>query len=216
METKNKSKLPLSEKSNSIVETTFKAGEIAPFLEIIKEYFGCNWKEEFLDYSGHIVYVNEDPKQLFYCILGSSGLFEIKHPYFKQYLKKIDCTDFDKLLLLTTAYYDDYKLIKNPVSPLKRFNNRHLNDFLKETNGWLVYSRQIEKLYMTAKRSNIEEAILFARRINTRNPEYWKQTKDLKVLGTTLYEILTNRLVIPGAYSPNFLGANNLYTYLNC
>jgi hypothetical protein len=215
METKNKSELTLSEKLNGIVETTFKAGEIEPFLEIIKEEYGCNWKEEFLDYSGHIVYVNEDPKQIFYCCIISTTSFEIKRPYFKDYLKKIDCTDFNKLLLLSTTYYD-YKLVKKPTSPLKSFYNRHVDDFLKETNGWLVYKHQLEKLYMMAKRYNVEQAITFARKINLRNAEFWEQTKELKVLGTSLYEILDTRLVFGGVCTPNLLRANNLFTYLNC
>jgi len=86
---------------------------------------------------------------------------------------------------------------------------------LKETNGWLVYNYQLEKLFMMATCNDEEKAKEFRRNINKKFQAKTKEICNMKVFGMTLNDIISERMKLGVVYPPHFNGAYKLYQYLN-
>lgn len=194
---------------NKIIESNFTVGQDSKLTNLIIKSFGSSWKDEFIGQTGNIIFIDTKPKQVILSSVSSEQTF--KKPYFTEYLKKMDYSNFDNLLLLISTY-PDYKDITKRPSTLK---NKHLDQFLKETNGWLVFNYQIENLYMMATGFDQTQATIFRKNINKKRTAGLKEAKKIKIFGTTLNEVIVNRMKFDFVVNPNYSKTYKLYQYLN-
>lgn len=194
---------------NKIIESNFTVGQNNKLTNLIIKSFGSSWKDEFIGQMGNIIFIDTKPRQVIISSVSSQQTF--KKPLFTEYLRKIDDSNFDNLLLLVSTY-PDYKDITKRPSTLK---NKHLDMFLKETNGWLVYNYQLENLYIMATGLDQTQATIFRKNINKKRTAAFREAKKIKIFGTTLNEVIVNRMKFDFFINPNYSKTYKLYQYLN-
>ncbi len=198
----------------NIVERVFKLSDDKQLTQPVIKRFGEQWDNQYLDYYCHLVYSDTEPKQVFFMQISDSDYNKIEHPNFVDLLKAIDYTDFDTLLLLLSTY-PNCNSIFDKAKNFTKSKNSHLDNFLKETNGWLIYNYQLEKLYMTCVEFNRNKAIEFRKNINKKHANSINKHLETKMFGTKFKDILTERIkskhVVPALYND----AYELLVYLD-
>ncbi len=189
-------------------------GENKKLTNLVKNDFGSNWRDDRYGKHAHIIFIDAKPIQVISSYISWPSKPEIVKPNFKDFLGGIDHTDFNKLLLLVTTYPEYYKICK-PANKSLKIRNEHLNRFLKETNGWLVYNHQTVALYRMATGANDEQATIFRKNINKKLEDTLKESKKINIFGTTFHGIIDNRMKIGFTYNPNYQGTYKLFQYLN-
>ena len=199
---------------DKIVESHFIIGRDLVLTNLIKQYFDINWRKEYEGQLGNIVYLDIVEKDVIFASVGLAAEFKLRKPFFTGFLKDIDCTDFNNLLLLvsTYPYYGEISPEARRSSTLK---NHYLDLVLKETNGWLVYTYQLEKLYQMAIRCDLEGAIRFRRNINKKVVKSYEEAKEIKLFGTSLFKIIEHRMKFSGVFNANYYRTYRLFEYLN-
>jgi hypothetical protein len=201
---------------DKIIEQVFKIGDDEQITGLIIESLGSYWKDDYIGSYAQIILLETKSSQLIYSRIHLNGgeKIKIKKNFFISCLKQIDRTDFNDLLMLATTYpeFSDFQKRRYDT---KSFKNEHLDIFLKETKGWLVYNQQLENLYMMSTGKTAEQAVIFRRRFGKQSPEIWKEMQKMKLYGTTMKEIILNRSLL-FTYYPNYSGAYKLYSYFNC
>ncbi len=201
---------------NKIIESHFILGQDSKLTNLIIEAFGSNWDEKDLGQNGHIVFLDIEPIQTIISSISSSSEPKLEKPSFSDYLKKIDYSNFDNLLLLVSTYsWGDYEEILKKVNNTFGFENKHLDMVLKETNGLLIYSYQLENLFIMATGSDMEQAVTFRKDINKKKAITFEESKKMKLFGTTLHAIMEDRMPLIGTRYGRYSETYKLYQYLN-
>ncbi len=202
-----------------IIEKSFVIGEDAFHTQIIKRMYGNLLTDNMK--SGHMVYLKSQPEQPFIYGSSSDDDFARKEGCFSDFIKIINTSDYFQVLFLVTTYqyylsesvagYTD--LLKSDVSS---FNNKnpHLDTFLKETNGWLVYHHQLENLYTMATGCDHPESQTFRKRINKKTNSSYAEPRSIEVFGASFYDIIKERMILKGTVKPNYHGAYLLFQHL--
>ncbi len=197
-----------------IIEKSFKISNDKILSDLLKKSFGDAWSDEFLTYYAYLIYLDTKPKQVIYSIVSSSEFTKVIQPSFVEELEMLNHSDFYQLLLLVSTYPHFHDISKVASNSLKN-ENLHLDKLFKETNGWMVYNYQLEKLFMMVIQNNEEKAKEFRRNINKKDNSKTSELCKTKILGTTLKEVISMRMKLGIVYTPNYDGAYKLYQYLN-
>ncbi|MDD3740180.1 MAG: hypothetical protein PHH30_02975 [Bacteroidales bacterium] len=198
---------------NKIIETTFKIGSDKELSKLICDYYGgvCE-----IDYSvtneAHIIYTDTNPKQIILASLSSSSIKTQLN--FVEYLKNIEPTDLQKLLMLVTTYPQYSKLIEQDNYSLTKVNNE-IDFLLSETDGWIIYCHQLEKLLRITTKCNFAEAELLRKRRNAKHQDVFDKISEIRINNEKLTSFINERMILNLTYHPNYKAAFILYNYLN-
>ncbi|MDD2634959.1 MAG: hypothetical protein PHW82_05610 [Bacteroidales bacterium] len=167
---------------------------------------------EFEGNWGHIVYVDTEPKQV---IIASVYISRNNRELnFCEILKDIEPFDLQKLLLLVTTYPSYPDTVWHKDLTLKKVNTK-IDMLLQETNGWIVYHHQLEKLIQMTTNCNFAEARTIRKRSNAKHQDAFDKILNTKVDGIDLISIIEERLKLRLTFSPNYEAAYRLFNHLN-
>lgn len=169
-----------------------------------------------------IVYIDgENPSPIIW-IQGSKKLLEYEKrvPTFKESLLQLTQFDFDTILFLTTLYGAYGKM--DPLYLMKSSNKLssipNVDDFLKNSFGYLLYSHQFEQLVCMLTGMSYNEAILFRKDWNKKKVSVRLATKEILVTDKImLHQLISERTVEENqfVFNANFRGAYVLWNYIN-
>ena len=169
-----------------------------------------------------IVYVDGESPCPIIWIHGSDKLLEYEKrvPSFKESLLQLTQFDFDTLLFLTTLYgaygkMDPIYLMNSnkKLSPIPK-----VDDFLKSSFGYLLYSHQLEQLVCMLTNMSYNEAIEFRKDWNKKKPSSRISAEQISVTkDKMLHQIILERTVEENqfVFNANFRGAHFLWNYIH-
>ncbi|MDD3741262.1 MAG: hypothetical protein PHH30_08470 [Bacteroidales bacterium] len=197
---------------NKIIETTFKVGSNKELSELICDYYSVCGIDDMVAKEAHIVYIDTNPKQV---ILASLYIRPIKTQLnFVEYLKNIDPTDLQKLLLLVSTYPEYSKLIEQANYSLTKVS-AEIDFLLSETDGWIIYRYQLEKLLRITTKCSFTEAELFRKRRNAKHQDVFDKISEIKINNEKLTNFIKERMILNLTFHPDFKAAYILYRHLN-
>ena len=205
---------------NKIIEKTLKIGDDKNLSQLVIEEYGEYWEEKYSDYYCHLIYIDTEPKQIIYARLWDQKFPEIKKPCFVDLLETIDYTDFNSLLLLVSTYPDYTDISEKACISLEKSKNpfksknTHLDNLFKETNGWLLFGYQLERLYMTCVETRREKATEFRKNVNKKHADRLNEYYEIEMFGTKFEDIMTERMKFRVVRLPLYNDAYRLYMYL--
>jgi hypothetical protein len=127
---------------------------------------------------------------------------------------------FYDLLYFATLYLPSIQIPntfkKNPfiIEPVK--NEGSLDKYLSISFGKIIYTYQIEQLYMESTHCDILEAIRVRRNINKKVHSTLKQLTEIKFdEEKSFMQLLKERMISDFVYYPNIRFARNLYDLIN-
>lgn len=197
---------------NKIIETTFKVGSNKELSELIYNYFSaCE-----IDYTdtnkAHIIYTDTSPKQIILASLSSSSIKTRLN--FVEYLKNIEPTDLQKLLMLVTTYPQYSKLFEKANPSLTKVN-AEIDFLLSETDGWIIYCHQLEKLLRMTTNCNFAEAELLRKRRNAKHQDVFDKISEIRIKNEKLTSFINERMILNRTYHPDYQAAHILFRHLN-
>ncbi|MBK6953836.1 MAG: hypothetical protein IPH24_17850 [Crocinitomicaceae bacterium] len=198
--------------TSKIIEQTFILSEQNELCNLISKGFGEEIKDKSLE--AHIVYIDTKPKELILASYGSINR-NPKRTNFMTLLKSIDCSDFNKLLLVVSTYTSDYSLISSDAKLSLPTLNVQIDKLLKDSNGWLVYAYQLEQLYTIATGASKEQAVEFRRKINKKYLDAYEEAKSINLFNTELNEVILSRMKLDYVVEPSYSKTYRLFQYLN-
>jgi len=198
----------------NIIEINFKANENKLLADLLIDSFRDNWNDNFYNYYVYLVYIDTRPIQVIYTSVSTNELNEAPEPTFLESLEMINHSEFDEVLLLVSTF-PDFKNINTLASNSSLDKNPHLDKLFKETNGWLIFDYQLEKLYLMSINNNEDKAIQFRKNINKKLYSKTEKFCKTEIFGTSIKDILSERMKLGVVYRPQFDGAYKLYQYLN-
>ena len=138
----------------------------------------------------------------------------LNKPSFKEMLLLLPEYNFATVLLLCSLYaridpsqMPSVKLTTCTSVPV-------LDDFLKDTFGYLIYAHQLEQLYCMLTGSNYSEAAKFRRNWNKKVPEVRLAGTSIEIIpGYTLAQCIEERTLEESQfmYNANFAGGYSLW-----
>jgi len=197
-----------------IIEKSIKISKDKILCDLLIKSFAEAWNDKFISYYSHLVYLDTKQKQLICAIVSPTEFQRVVHPSFVEELEMLDHSNYNQLLLLVSTY-PNFTSIKNIAGNSMKNKNLHLDRLFKETNGWMVYSYQLEKLFMMAIECDEEKAKEFRRNINKKSISKTEELCKTAIFGTTLEDIILERMKLGIVYKPQYDKAYKLYQYLN-
>ena len=197
-----------------IQEKYFVVGEDEFHTQLIIKNYGDRWSSFYNNFFGHIVYIDTEPRQVVWATVFSDININSNLSSFEIYLELIKTTDFTSVLLLTTAYPRRRELLKQAVVPV-RSNSSQLDMLLDDSNGWLLYNYQLEKLIVMATGCTPEEAQALRKRINQKEASAFSEAESINLFGVSLKDIIAERAEFSPTLYPEYRGAYLLYQHLN-
>jgi hypothetical protein len=86
---------------------------------------------------------------------------------------------------------------------------------LDDSNGWLLYNYQLEKLIVMGAGCNSEEAKTLRKRINRKEASAFSEAESIRLFGVSLKDIIAERTEFLPTLYPEYRGAYLLYRHLN-
>ena len=167
-----------------------------------------------------IIYLQQD-KGFFPILFTAQNPFPeqayLNKPSFKELLLQLPRYNFATVLLLCTLYA---RLAPSQIPSAKLTTCTSvpvLDDFLKDTFGYLVYAHQLEQLYCMLTGSSNSEAAKFRKDWNKKVPEVRSVATKMEIIPDyTLAQCLQERTLEESqfVYNANFAGGYNLWKYL--
>jgi hypothetical protein len=197
---------------NNIIEKHFIIGADKMHTQLIKESFGNNWSERNIGKTGHLIYIDTISKQT----LWSSVIEKPSSPVsrFSDYLKEIDSTDFNKIMLFVSTY-PKYSEVSVPFTGHRNKEYPLIDAVLHETNGWIVYHYQLEALFLMFSGYDREEAIAFRKRINKKDTHAFYEASRIAIYDCDFHYLIKKRMVLQFTVSSRYHAACILYIHLN-
>lgn len=203
-----------------IEQTSFVQRVVTPNdKELLMHLFGEVHREKIYSYTHHIVvYIHTDEQPIPFIVLsGSENIseFKIEMTMFKARLLSLPKIDFNSLLFIVSVF----SVRPNLQSVLFKKNRSPviIDTWLKETNGYVFYSHQLEQLYCMLTGANYMEAIGFRKDWNLKRKSAIHLAQKTKVNDTfTLADALQQNTVDPNqfVFNANYSGAYSLWNYL--
>ena len=172
------------------------------------------------EYDNHcIVFIKDNiPIPIINISSDSSIRQSIEDKNFKKTLLELPEITYESLLLFTSLFFkvENHKLInlfqyKNNLPPVE------LEYLFKDSFGYLIYSHQLEQLYMMITNCGLEEAVDFRRSWNKKNALTRIASQQILINNNySLYDFIyeftidENRFV----YHANFGAAHRLWSYI--
>lgn len=197
-----------------IKEKYFVVGDDEFHAQLIIKKYGDRWSSFYNNFFGHIVYVDTEPRQVVCASVFSDVNINSNLSSFENYLGLIKTTHFTSVLLLTTTYPMRRDLLKRVVEPV-RSNSSQLDMLLNDSNGWLLYNYQLEKLIVMATGCNPEKAQTLRKRINRKETSAFSEAESISLFGISLKDIIAERAEFLPTLYPEYRGAYLLYRHLN-
>lgn len=198
---------------DNLVEKNFIIGEDKFHSQMVKNSLADNWSEKYINQKGHLVYIESLPQQpIIASVYFNKGANKSKST-FLEVLKTINPTDYNSILILVTTYPRCLNLFGSKYS-FKHKTNTQLDEFLGETNGLLLYNYQLQNLIIMATGCDSDEANAHRKSINKKMASSFAKAKSIKLFGTTLYEIITQRAKFLPTHKPQYHSAYLLYESL--
>ena len=197
-----------------IKEKYFVVGEDESHTQLIAMKYGDNWTSFYNNFFGHIVYIDTKPRQVVCASFFSDINLNSNLSSFENYLGLIKTTDFASVLILTTAYPTRRDLLKRLVEPVKS-KCSPLDLLLDDSNGWLLYNYQFEKLIVMGAGCSSEEAQTLRKRINRKEASAFSEAESIRLFGVSLKDIIAERAEFLPTLYPEYRGAYLLYQHLN-
>jgi hypothetical protein len=134
------------------------------------------------DHFIHIVYaINEKTLIVFY-IRFLNNIKGLPEESFTNCLSKLNTSNFDELLFLSTYYGLALDNEDNLFTVIKSYHQSNITlAYFKNTFGKLLYHYQLEQLYCSLTSSTIQEAIDFRKSINLKRPIAFEKAKNIIV-----------------------------------
>jgi hypothetical protein len=183
----------------NIVERVFKLSDDKQLTQPVIKRFGEQWDNQYLDYYCHLVYSDTVPKQIFFMQISDTDYNKRELQNFVDLLKTIDYTDFDTLLLLVSTY-PNCSCIFDKAKNFTKSKNSHLDNFLKETNGWLIYNYQLEKLYSLCKKTPNTALLSFLKQSFTKSKLLIFRNFESLVFDAFLSKTKKSAIFLPAQY----------------
>jgi DNA polymerase III alpha subunit len=188
-------------------------------LNMIKSAFGMT---DMKDYQyAYIISIPPKDKNLVFGFLQSSS--KNKKPVIgniRETLLAYNKYGFYDLLYFTTLYLPSIQIPntfkKNPfdIEPVK--NEDSLDKYLSISFGKIIYTFQIEQLYMESTHCDILEAIRIRRNINKKVNTTLKKLTEIKFdEEKSFMQLLNERMISDFVYYPNIRFARNLNDLIN-
>jgi hypothetical protein len=197
---------------NKIIETTFKLGSNKELSELIYDYYSACGIDDIDSHEAHIIYTDTNPKQV---VLASLSISPIKTQLnFVEYLKNIVPTDLQKLLMLVTTYPQYSKLIEKANYSLTKVN-AEIDFLLSETDGWIIYCHQLEKLLRITTKCNFAEAEFLRKRRNAKHQDVFDEISEIRINNEKLTSFINERMILNLTYHPDYQAAYILFRHLN-
>ncbi len=150
----------------------------------------------------------ENPKCLFSFVSNFVGAFTLPVS-FLEHLSGIPRTDFTLLTVLVTHFRD----LKIPILRFKGEKHPLLDVLLAESGGWIAYPYQLENIFRLATGLDMETAITFRRNVNKKNIKGYNTFLDAPICGTTLGQVMQERMVTEFVKPPDYAGAQTLFNH---
>jgi hypothetical protein len=204
--------LPNRNYAEIITETTFKIDEHKKLAGIIRNELGVYWTSDYENHYAHMVYIDcRIPIVLYLTTNAHIKNLSIPQICFADQLKNINTNDLKQLTILLTCFSD----LKNTLNLNINKPIPLIDALFVESNGWLVYRHQLENLFRIATRKTQEEATKFVRDINKKNINGYTPFLNVSICGTTLGQIMKERMLTEFVLYPDSHTAIKLYSYLN-
>ncbi len=196
-------------KRKPTLSAIYKIGTYKSLDSQLAEYFHIDPMKEYI---GRTIYLVKNPKDhdtIYFASFQNNTSISAGIIQSIDTLKMINLQNIS--LILSTYPHQDIHLQSCPII------NEHLDSFLSETNGWLVYTHQLEFLYMMATQKNHEEATEFRKKFNSKNATFLNTIPDYPLFGTTLNTIIAERLIHPSktVVRPQYALGYKLFEYLS-
>jgi hypothetical protein len=164
----------------------------------------------------HLVYAVQEDKPLLFYIRFINSTTELPKNYFSAYLAQINKSSFNELLYLV-SYYGFFKENEDNLSLLKVPDTlTKTGCYFENTFGKLLYHYQLEQLYCSLTKSNIEETVAFRKAINIKRHSAFEKAKTIVLpTGESLFEVITQYRHRDFTLYPKIKEAITLYNYLN-
>lgn len=164
----------------------------------------------------HLVYAVQEDNPVVFFIRFINGTAELPKNKFSSYLAQINKSSFNELLYLV-SYYGFYKEDEDNLSFLKITNTgSNIGCYFENTFGKLLYHYQLEQLYCSLTKSNIEEAVAFRKAINIKRHSAFEKAKTIVLItGESLFDVLKQYRLRDFTLYPKIKEAIALYNYLN-
>lgn len=198
-----------------IKEKYFVVGEDKFHTQLIEDKWGDQLRNFLYNNQfGYVLYIDTEPKQVIIASVYSDTDINSNLSLFESYLGLVKTTDFTSALMFTTAYPLRRDLLEQVVEPLKS-NSSQLDMLLVDSNGWLLYNYQLEKLIVMATGCTPEEAQALRKRINMKEASAFSEGESINLFGVSLKDIIAERAGFLPTLYPEYRGAYLLYRHLN-
>lgn len=198
----------------NLVEKYFIIGDDKFHSEIVSKNLARNWSQDYLHQMGHLVYIDTLPHRPIITSVYSKDARNKRESSFIVLLKTINTSDFYSILLFVSTYPLCSDLYKLSILQKKGVHNQ-LDNFLNETNGFLIYHYQLEHLFIMGTGSDKVQAEMFRKNINKKKVTSFEESKSIQIFGKSLYEIISERMKLSVTYTPNYYSSHLLFEYLN-
>lgn len=122
-------------------------------------------------------------------------------------------SDYKSCLIIATCLYDQPLVHIRKVLTSSNEVGDNLKQIIAPTNGFILYSYQFEQIVQMILDVPIETAFALRKAFNRRKPLHEYCGIEEEKL-SRLMAILDRHLAFDCVYTPNYLGANNLATYV--
>lgn len=165
----------------------------------------------------HMVYAIKDEAILVFYIRFLNNIKELSEGSFINCLSKLDTSNFDELLFLSTYYGVFLNNEGNLFTVIKSYDqSKNTFAYFKNTFGKLLYHYQLEQLYSSLTNSGIQEAIDFRKSINLKRPIAFEKAKSIKLpTQDSLYDVIKKHQYFGCTLYPRLKECITLYEYLN-
>lgn len=206
---------------DSIVEANMKYNDPV-LMRILSQYWLEKSRYEVANDSfgensfGRIVYIDSEPPKIISSAI--STCYRKKPTFRKEFnniLSEIKPKKYWKLLMLATLYFSEKTnaIVSMLVCKNERVRSGSLlAGILEESNYYLLYSYQLERIIQSVFKCSHQESVLFRKEYNKINkiPERYLECYDeVQLFG----EILSQTHFIRGLHHPNIDGAKNLFEF---
>jgi hypothetical protein len=169
------------------------------------------------DHFIHIAYAIKEESLLVFYIKFLNNVKELSEESFTNCLTKLNTSNFDELLFLSTYYGVFLNNEDNLFAVIKSYNQpKNTLAYFKNTFGKLLYHYQLEQLYCSLTNSSIQVAIDFRKSINLKRQVAFEKAKSIKLpTQDSLYDVIKKHQHFGFTLYPKLKECITLYEYLN-